>query len=104
MIGSDDTCSLTHRLQRKKVTWLLELTVSSVMNICELQLGHFILRIPELVRRSIASCNQITIYCGMNFLNIQYVVVVSISQGRDFFYYHSEIYATKFINYFTNAR
>jgi len=85
MIGSDDTCSLTQTLQRKKITWLLEFTVSSVMNICELQLGHFINKIPELVRRSIATRHQITIYCGIIYLHIQYVVVVSISQGREFF-------------------
>ena len=40
---------------------------------------------PRSVCSSIGICHQITIYCGMNYLHIQYVVVVSISQGRDFF-------------------
>ena len=57
-----------------------------MINICELQLGHFIKQIPELVRRSIAICYQITIYCGIKYQYIQYVVVVPISQGCDFLF------------------
>ena len=62
-------------------------------------IGALHIKIPELVRRSIAICHQITIYCGIFYLNIQYVVVVSISQGRDFLVLGSGVYTTMLINH-----
>ncbi len=40
--GSDFTCSPTQLVQRKNLTRLLEVAFSSVCNMVELQLGHFI--------------------------------------------------------------
>ena len=62
-------------------------------------IGALHIKIPELVQRSIAICHQITIYCGIFYLNIQYVVVVSISQGRDFLVLGSGVYTTMLINH-----
>ena len=62
-------------------------------------IGALHIKIPELVRRSIAICHQITIYCGIKYVYIQYVVVVSISQGCDFLYLGSEAYTTKLTNH-----
>ncbi len=62
-------------------------------------IGALHIKIPELVRRSIASFHQITIYCGIYYLHIQYVVVVSISQGRDFLVSGSVLYTTMLINH-----
>jgi hypothetical protein len=62
-------------------------------------IGALHIKFPELVRRSISSFYQITIYCGIYYLHIQYVVVVSISQGRDFLYLGSVVYATMLTNH-----
>jgi hypothetical protein len=62
-------------------------------------IGALHTKIPELVRRSIAIYHQITIYCGIKFSHIQYVVVVSISQGCDFLYLGSGVYTTMLTNY-----
>ena len=62
-------------------------------------IGALHIKIPELVRRSIAICHQITIYCGIKYWYIQYVVVVSISQGSGFLYFGSEAYETKLTNH-----
>ena len=62
-------------------------------------IGALHIKIPELVRRSIAICHQITIYCGINYLFIPYVVVVLISQGRETLVFGSGVYTTMLINH-----
>ena len=62
-------------------------------------IGALHTKIPELVRRSISICHQITIYCGIKYIYIQYVVVVSISHRCNFLYLGSVVYTTMLTNY-----
>ena len=62
-------------------------------------IGALHIKIPELVRRSITICREITIYSGIYYLCILYVVVVSNSQEHNYLYFGSGAYTTMLTNH-----